>query len=832
MRPSDFPSLDDSPPTLPQLRTMPWFTIVGLLPIMSTIVLPSPGSKLLSIAPALGLQSIDWQSLAGFGLAGVGVITIVGLTLRNLQLLQALSRAKQFEVCLRQAHAQLEADAQEQSAQLTAANMLLREEVQRTHMANLVLARTESRLNMALDATQTIIWDFNLQTGEVTRSGDTQSLFGLTHTTLAATQSAFLERVHPDDRHQTEQATLEAIAHQVPLAQQYRVIWDDGSIHWLAARGKVRHEPLDSSDHLVGFTIDITQQKWLEEELRLTQELSQAIVEASSLSAGLEAILQRMGTAIAWDFAEAWQPKPGLPQAGLAKPEAAVLTLHCTYGSADRRMQDFVKASQALALPMNMALPGRIWASQQSEWLLDLSQAAPEQFIRGELARAAGLKTTVGVPIVVEGQTIAIFLFFSFTLRPQDDRVTHLLESLTNRLSATIQRKRAEEQLQESYALLQTVFSSTPDPIFVKDFQGRYRFVNEATVAVLGRPVAEILGQDDTAFFEPDIVQALRQVDRRIMTTGITEVVEEQVPCQGERHYFLTTKGAWRNAQGEAIGLVGLGRDITDRVQDREAIRQLNQNLEQRVRDRTAQLEAANRELETFSYSVSHDLRSPLRSIDGFSQMLLTRYHTNLDAAGQHYLQRIRANVHRMGELIDDLLQLSRVTLGQMISSPVNLSAIAHEIASQLSATQPDRAVEWTIAPAAPAQGDPRLLKIVMENLLGNAWKYTAQKSAAQIEFGIYQRSVQNSTQDLPLDSVSLPPEAIVYFVRDNGAGFNMAYASKLFIAFQRLHSETEFPGTGVGLATVARIVQRHGGQVGAIAAVEQGATFYFTLPT
>jgi PAS domain S-box-containing protein len=811
--------------------------------MMSAIGLPRPGLRFLSMAPALGLQSLGlqslgWQSLAGVSLGGMGAIVLVGLILRHRQLLRALSQAQQVETSLRQAHAQLEVDAQAQSAQLTATNERLQEEVQRTHTANLVLARTESRLNMALDATQTIIWDFNLQTGEVTRSGDTQALFGLTHTTLDTTQAAFLDRVHPDDRHRTEQDTLEAIAHQVPLSQEYRVVWDDGSTHWLAARGKVRHDPLDGSDHLVGFTIDITQQKWLEEELRLTQELSQAIVEATGLLSGLAAILQRMTTAIAWDFAEAWLPKPGLPQPGLDKP-AAALTLQCTCRGDDRRLQDFVKASQALVLPMHMALPGRIWASQQSEWLLDLSQVTPEQFIRGELARAAGLQTTFGVPIVVEGQTIAIFLFFSFTLRPQDDRVTHLLKSLTDRLSATIQRKRAEEQLQESYALLQTVFSSTPDPIFVKDFQGRYRFVNEATIEVLGRPTAEILGQDDTAFFAPDIAEALRQVDRRIMTTGITEVVEEQVPYQGEMHYFLTTKGAWRNAQGEAIGLVGLGRDITDRVQDREAIRQLNQNLEQRVRDRTAQLEAANRELETFSYSVSHDLRAPLRSIDGFSQILLTRYHANLDAGGQHYLQRIRANVHRMGELIDDLLQLSRVTLGQMISSPVNLSAIAQETASQLSATQPDREVAWTIAPAASTQGDPRLLKIVLENLLGNAWKYTAQRSAAQIEFGVYQSSVRNSAQNppgtaaqsSPLDSVALPPGANVYFVRDNGAGFNMAYASKLFIAFQRLHSETEFPGTGVGLATVARIIQRHGGQVGAIAAVDQGATFYFTLP-
>ena len=238
---------------------------------------------------------------------------------------------------------------------------------------------------------------------------------------------------------------LEAIAQQAPLYQEYRVIWDDGSTHWLAARGQVRCNQQDGSTRMMGITIDITQQKWLEEELRLTQELSQAIVEAASLSAGLEATLQQMCSAIDWDFGEAWLPKAGQPQSD------EVLTLDCTCYGSDPRLQNFIQASRALALPMNVALPGRAWASQQSEWLLDLAQATPEQFVRVELARATGLKTALGLPIIVEGQTIAIFLFFSFTPRQQDDRVTYLLSTLTERISATIQRKRVEEKLQESH---------------------------------------------------------------------------------------------------------------------------------------------------------------------------------------------------------------------------------------------------------------------------------------------------------------------------------------------------------------------------------------------
>ena len=719
MRPSDAPIRDNFPPARFLPGKIQVAAIVGALVALAAIALYfgwlKPG-----IAAGLAFSLMtDWRGWAG--------LVAIGLVGWIVWLLDTIRRHQQLENTLRQFHQQLEASAQDRAAQLSATNALLLAEVQRVGVTNLALEISESRLKMALDTTQTMIWDLNLQTGEVVRSGNIAALFGITQSTLAKTQAAFLERVHPDDRDSTQQTMLDAITHQTPLHQEYRVIWDDGSIHWLSARGQVRRDRQDGDDHMIGTTIDITQQKWLEEELRLSQELNQAIIEASSLSAGLEVVLRRMCAAIDWDFAEAWLPAP----------EGEFLRLNCTCCGCDPRVQDFVSLSRSLSLPMNVALPGRVWAAQQPEWLLDLPQASSEQFIRVEAARAAGLQTAVGVPILVEGQTIAIFLFYSFTPRAQDDRVIHLLSALTDRLSATIQRKRAEEKLQESHTLMQTVFDSTPDPIFVKDLQGRYRMVNAAASEVMGRSAVEILGQDDTQFFSPEVAQALWQSDQQIMTTGSTLGVEEKVFLNGAIHYFLSTKSVWRNVQSEAIGLIGVARDITDRVQAREATHQQNQELERRVRERTAQLETANKELETFSYSVSHDLRSPLRSIDGFSQILLTRYHDSLDTGGQHYLQRIRANAHRMGELIDDLLQLSRVTLGAMQSQPVNLGTIAQEIASQLSATQPDRGVEWTIAPQALTQGDPRLLRVVLENLLGNAWKYTAQKPIAQIEFGV-----------------------------------------------------------------------------------------------
>ena len=261
-------------------------------------------------------------------------------------------------------------------------------------------------------------------------------------------------------------------------------------------------------------------------------------------------------------------------------------------------------------------------------------------------------------------------------------------------------------------------------------------------------------------------------------------------------------------------------------AQDR-ALRESKEGLEQRVTERTheleernealrhnaAQLLAANTELDAFAYSVSHDLRAPLRSIDGFSQVLLEDYAAQLDEAGRDSLRRVRAATQRMGTLIDDLLKLARVTRVEMRTEFVDLSVMAREIAAELQRATPDRQVEFAIAQGLEARGDARLLRVALENLLGNSWKYTAKRTKPKIEFGSIEENGGRA-----------------FLVRDNGAGFDMRYADKLFGVFQRLHSVSEFEGTGVGLATVRRIITRHGGRIWAEGAVEQGATFYFTL--
>jgi light-regulated signal transduction histidine kinase (bacteriophytochrome) len=263
-------------------------------------------------------------------------------------------------------------------------------------------------------------------------------------------------------------------------------------------------------------------------------------------------------------------------------------------------------------------------------------------------------------------------------------------------------------------------------------------------------------------------------------------------------------------------GLVALTLELEQRVDERTkdlraahaALQKANADLLQL----TCELQTTNQELEAFSYSVSHDLRTPLQSILGFSELLLEGCADQLDTHGKHYLQRVRAACQRMAQLIDNMLTLSRLTRSEMRRDTVDLSTMAKSISSTLALTQPQRRVTFVIAEGVAATGDAGLLRAVLENLLGNAWKFTSKTSQACIEFGCTE-----------------PPQ--IYFVRDNGAGFDMAHVDKLFGVFQRLHSDAEFPGTGIGLATVQRIIQRHGGRVWAEATVGKGATFSFTLP-
>jgi PAS domain S-box-containing protein len=306
--------------------------------------------------------------------------------------------------------------------------------------------------------------------------------------------------------------------------------------------------------------------------------------------------------------------------------------------------------------------------------------------------------------------------------------------------------------------------------------------------------------------------QGVRYV-HEVMETGSFEAEWRVIWPDGTARWLFGRAWVFKDGAGKPLRLIGANIDVTERKQAELEVSRLNAELEQRVRQRTLELEASNRELEAFAYSVSHDLRAPLRGIDGWSLALLEDYSALLDGSGQQYLNRVRAETQRMGNLIDDLLQLSRVSRGEMKLDQVDITALANRIVDRLRDAQPKRRMEFLLEPGLVAFGDARLLEIALTNLFSNAVKFTGTQDPALIEFGKVDKEGE-----------------MAFYVRDNGAGFDMAYAGNLFGAFQRLHKVTEFPGTGIGLATVQRIVRRHGGRVWADARVNRGATFCFTL--
>jgi len=304
----------------------------------------------------------------------------------------------------------------------------------------------------------------------------------------------------------------------------------------------------------------------------------------------------------------------------------------------------------------------------------------------------------------------------------------------------------------------------------------------------------------------------ISSIFRRSVAEPIVELAGTAQLVSQDRNYSVRAKPTGK--RDEIAVLIEAFNNMLAQIQQRDAALQTAQaELERRVDDRTRQLMVANRELEAFSYSVSHDLRGPLEVINGFSYMLSIDHGRDLDPAARECVQQIETAAGRMAELIDDLLNLSRVSTTDMHRERVDLSAIAKEIADQLCRQEPGRHVHFDIHDCAPVNGDSRLLRIVMENLLRNSWKYTSNHEQAHIEFGCETRRGK-----------------LVFYVQDDGAGFDPAFANRLFKPFQRLHGSTEFPGTGIGLATVQRIVARHGGEIWAEGAVEQGATFYFSL--
>jgi PAS domain S-box-containing protein len=429
-----------------------------------------------------------------------------------------------------------------------------------------------------------------------------------------------------------------------------------------------------------------------------------------------------------------------------------------------------------------------------------------KQLTEGNLDHRIKVTTTDEI-----GRLGTAFNLMAATISEKDAMLRGWAEELEHRVAERTTDLLASESKFRSLSVRQeAILSAVPDILMEVDNNKVYTWANPAGINFFGE---KVVGKEASFYFEGNqdtysLVEPLFAGEENVIY-----LESWQRRKDGEKRLLAWHCKMLKDNDGKAIGALSSAIDITERKKADEEIRRLNQDLELLVQDRTAELTLINKELEAFSYSVSHDLRAPLRALDGFSLAILEDYSDKLDNEGKKYLNRIREASQKMANLIDAMLILSRVTKTDIALTEVNLTELAEEISTELTKHNPERKVIWKIEPGMTVTADSVLIKNALENLLGNAWKFTSKHPTANIEMGTIRENGE-----------------VVFYVKDDGAGFDMTYASKLFGAFQRMHSTVEFDGTGIGLATVHRIITKHGGRIWAEGKPEIGATFYFSL--
>ena len=574
----------------------------------------------------------------------------------------------------------------------------------------------------------------------------------------------WLDLVSPDLQHELAEYRAHVFRDRGRFDREYRIIRHrDGQERWVSEQGELELDAGGRPVHMIGTIQDITDRKRADMEIRSKTELLN--------------LTGRMAKVGGWEFDArtlkgTWTDEVArIHDLDPADPTSVEKGLSCYPPAARQRIEQAIQAA--------------IQAGTSYDLELDfVSAKGVPKVVR-----------TIGSPVLdEEGRVI---------------QVRGIFQDITELKQAQVSLAAREKEFRD-------LAESMPQIVWVTRNDGWNIYFNRQWTAYTGLTLEESLGDGWIKPFHPeDRQQAMSTWQNAVTTLGGYSLECRLRRRDGTYRWWLIRGVPFLGVDGKVDKWFGTCTDIDERKAMEEQIRRSNEELELRVQERTARLEAANHELEAFSYSVSHDLRAPLRGIDGFSRALLEDFGDRLDDNGRHYLARVRAGTQRMGHLIDDLLKLSRVSRAELDQADVDLSAMSTRILHDLAEKQPSRDITFEVAPGLSAWADPRLMAIVMENLLANAWKFTQKTSGARIEVG-----------SSPGDGEP------AFLVRDNGAGFDMAYASKLFGAFQRLHTAQEFEGTGIGLAIVQRIIHRHGGRIWAEGETGQGASFHFTLPS
>jgi hypothetical protein len=662
----------------------------------------------------------------------------------------------------------------------------LARDVTERRRAQEALRRSDAGRVVALEAANLGEWEIDLSTQESRRSRRHDQIFGYASPPEWSPE-IFLQHVHPEDRARARMNLEAAVSQGTKLETECRIIRPDGEIRWIRACGDLYRDSAGNSTRMFGTVEDISERKRQEAELRESEQRFQAMANGIPQLAWMA----EADGHIFW-YNQRWYDYTGTT---FEQMEGwAWQTVH------DPDMLPKVlerwKGSIATGDPFDMEFPLR---GADGVFRTFLTRVVPVKDPDGRVIRWFGTNTDISERKTTEEK-----------LAGQTEELTRQAEELI----------RSQQALEAQKLMLQSVLDSMEEGLVVADEQGKFIIWNPAAARIVGLGGANVPPEEWGSYYGtylPDTITPFPTDQNPLVRAIRGEVCSTEIFIRNpklEQGVWIESNGApLRDKNGALRGGVVAFRDITQKKAAELEIRKLNESLEERIAKRTEQLETANRELESFTYSVSHDLRAPLRHIMGFAGACLEEFGATLDPQALHYVQRIQDGTRRMGVLTDELLNLARTGQRSLRLQLTALNSVVEEIISMLKAETEGREVEWKISDLPSVECDPVLVRQVFQNLLSNAIKYSRRRPHAVIEIGHTQEKDQQ-----------------VIFVRDNGAGFNMRYADKLFGVFQRLHREEEFEGTGVGLATVHRIVQKHGGRIWAEAELDHGATFYFTL--